>query len=119
MNNKEMFDLYKRNGMLKTYTAEMRIQSLINFLIEALYIPVKQARLLSRVDTKRIKHFKIDDSEPINWGDLKCNEVIKLNDNQYKAIVDEASPNECESLCEYLESYLKSWGWDVVVETEW
>lgn len=122
MNNKEQFDFYAANGLFKETTAEMRIQSLINTLIEALYIPLEDFKSLTKVDPIRIKHFKIDDTEPINWGDLKCNEVVKLVGDSmydYKAVVDEASPGECESLCEYLETHLGSWGWQVCVETEW
>jgi hypothetical protein len=80
MNNKEQFDFYVANGLFKETTAEMRIQSLINTLIEALYIPVEEFKGLTKLDTERIKHFEIDDREPINWGDLKCNEVVKLHE---------------------------------------
>lgn len=122
MNNKEQFDFYVANGVLKAATPEMRIQSLINTLIEALYIPVAEYKGLTKLDPARIKHFEIDDSEPINWGDLKCNEVVKLHGDscyEWKAVVDEASPGECDTFCEYLETHLRSWGWSVCVDTEW
>ena len=122
MNNKQQFDFYVANGVLTATTPEIRIQSLINVLIEALYIPIADYKGLTKVDPQRIKHFGIDDREPINWGDLKCNEVVKLHENsfyEWKAIVDEAAPGECESLCDYIQHHLQSWGWDVLVETEW
>ena len=63
------------------------------------------------------KQFNIDD-EPINWGDLKCIEIEKLNDG-YLVTIDEASPGICPTFCEYIEKYMHAWGWDVKCQTEW
>ncbi|HEY0088892.1 MAG TPA: hypothetical protein VGB37_08615 [Candidatus Lokiarchaeia archaeon] len=115
MNNKERFEFYKKAGIIKQ-TAEERIKLLVNKLIDSLYIPIEGDRI-DKVDLKRIKLFKID-SEPINWGDLGCAEVEKHGDF-YLITIEEASPENCPTLCEYIEKYIKSWGWDVKCQTEW
>lgn len=120
MNSKERFD-FMTEKLPEVYkqVAEDVIQELVNTLIAALYIPVIEKRRFEKLDENRIKHFEIDDTEPINWGDLKCNEVKKFEDGTYLVTIDEASPNDCPTFCEYIEKYMKSNGWEVRVVTEW
>jgi hypothetical protein len=117
MNSREKFEFYKEVGNFKQ-TAEDCVIRLVNDLIESLYVPVKGERM-NKVDNSRVKRFKIDRSEPINWGDLKCNEVKKFEDGSFLVVIDEASPSDCPTFCEYIKTYMKSYGWDCKVETEW
>jgi hypothetical protein len=119
MNSKERFDFMTTTlGHVYKTTAEDLIMCLVNELIAALYIPCKGERQY-HVDEDRCHHFKVDRGEPINWGDLKCNEAKKFEDGSFLVVIDEAAPNDCQSLCEYIETYMKSYGWDVRVQTEW
>lgn len=119
MNNKEQFEFRKKHGLPVNETAEDRVKSLVNMLIKALYIPVKE-HILTKLDPERAKSLFINTLEPINWWDLKCREVRFYEPyNMYAVTVDEAGPDECPSLCEYIEAYMKSYGWEVFVKTEW
>lgn len=121
-NNKEKFDFYVENGILKSDDDLPRIQSLVNILINALYIPVYDEHV-TKTDPVRLKKFHIAE-EPINWGDLKCNEVKRIYGEKgeiksYEVTIDEASPEGCETFCNYIEDYMEKWGWNVKVITEW
>lgn len=118
MNNKEHFDFLVSAKILKPEDDIERVRNLVNLLLEALFIPTK-GRRLTNADPIRIKHFKIDDKEPINWGDLGCSGVKYDHHGGYNVLIDEASPGACPTLCEYVEKYMKSYGWDVYCETEW
>lgn len=120
MNSKERHEFYSKT-LAEHYkrTAEEVVQDLVNRLIDALYIPVEGWNGVTKADKKRIEHFGIDDGEPINWGDLKCNEVKKFEDGSFLVVIDEAAPKDCQSFCEYIEKYMRSYGWEVRVETEW
>ena len=120
MNNKEKHEFYKENLKdIYKRTAEEVVQELVNILIDALYIPKESHESITQVDPIRIKHFGIDDNEPINWGDLSCNDVKKFEDGSYLVVIDEAAPNDCQTFCEYIEKYMRSYGWEVKIETEW
>lgn len=121
MNSKERFEFLKKAVGDEHYksSAEDVVQNLVNDLINALYIPVKGWDGITKADHNRIKHFGINDGEPINWGDLKCNEVKKFDDGSFLVIIDEAAPKNCQTFCEYIETYMRSYGWDVTAETEW
>lgn len=116
MNSKERFKFLRKDF---NKIAEDVVQDLVNDLINALYIPVKGWDNITKVDHNRIDHFGIKDNEPINWGSLKCSEVKLFNDGSFLVIIDEAAPNDCPSFCEYIETYMRSYGWEVRVETEW
>ncbi len=118
MNNKQRFDFFQKQGLFIHVSDIDRITTLVNRLIVALYIPCQKDDIEFKLDSKRIKYFKID-QEPINWGDLKCNEVKKFDDGSYLVVIDEASPDGCPTFCSYIEKYMTSWGWSVKVETEW
>ena len=117
MNSKEQFEFYSKMPHYKL-TAEDVIKNLVNNLIQALYIPVKNYNRITKTDPERFKHFGID-SEPINWGDLKCNEVRRFSDGSFMVVIDEAAPGDCPTFCKYIEEYMRSYGWEVKCETEW
>jgi len=119
MNSKERFEFMKKNfpDFFKLKAEEI-IKNLVNFLINSLYIPMKGG-IMKEVDIKRLKHFKINKNEPINWGNLKCKEVQKINNNIFFVKVKEAGESACRTFCYYIEDYLESYGWECVVETEW
>src|SRR5690606_12047565 len=119
MNDKQKYDFYRTKGLFKETTDERLVEIRVNMLIDALYQPIEGWKNLTRTDPDRIKKMGVDDSEPINWGDLKCCEVKKLEDGSFLVVIDEACPRNCPSLCEYIERFMRSWGWDVHVETEW
>jgi len=54
---------------------------------------------------------------PSTGGDLKCYTVKKRGD-AYIAYIEEASPDS-ENLKNYIEGWLRKWGWNVVVEVHW
>lgn len=116
MNNKQQFDFYQKHGILKEFTAEMRLKSLSDALIQMLYTP-KEDDGLFYPDWEKIERLGIDKSEPINWADLKSS--VENKGEYYLITIDEASPRHCLTLCEYIENYLTAWGWTVRVETEW
>jgi hypothetical protein len=120
MNNREHFEFLENALEGKfTQTKEGRVELLVNMLIDALYIPTigEHTRI---PDKQRIKFFDIDFSEPVNWGGgLHCCEVKEFADGSFLVTLEEASPNDCQTLCEYIEKYMNSYGWTVRVETEW
>lgn len=118
MNNKQQFDFYQKNGVFKHFTAEMRVEKLVSMLIDALYIPVENGSVLTQVDRTRLEHFEIDGNEPINFGNLKC-VLVEAKEGFFKVTIDGASPNDCPSLCTYIEKYMAIYGWAVVVIAEW
>lgn len=113
---KERYDQMKALAF-PVQTEERMIELLINRLIEALYTPHEEYQFVR--DTKRCYDLEIDD-EPINWGDLKVNQVSKKGeDNIWDVWIDEASPDACPTFCAYIEKYMSKWGWQVSVQTEW
>jgi len=58
------------------------------------------------------------DKDAINWGDLKCFEVVREKEGKWIAYVDEADPS-AHNLRHYLQNWLAKWGWNVEVVTEW
>lgn len=119
MNDRQRVGFYMENGFYNNTTIEGVIEIRVNILLRALYVPVEGHNYLTKTDTRRIQEFGIDDSEPINWGDLKCCGVERVHGGSFLVTIEEASPGSCQSLCDYIERFMKSWGWDVTVETEW
>ena len=119
MNNKEYFDFIRKNVQACDTTAEQRIERLVNMLIDALYVPVKGFNQLSKKDTLRTYPAGIDDNEPINWGALGCASVEKMDGEKWLVTLEEAAPNDCPTLCSYIQEYMISYGWDIKVQTEW
>jgi len=113
MMTKKEYDLYANLGTVKENEDIVVVQNLVNWLISCLYDP--DPELIKKVNIKKIKDFK---DEPINWGDLHCYEVKKAHDSTYIAFIQEASP-ECPKFKSYIENWMKKWGWNVIVITEW
>ena len=93
--------------------AEEIIQGLINLIILSFYQLDKEVGF--KADRRRIP--KEIWEEAINWGDLSCVKVEKIR-NSYVAYVEEAD-DTCIHLQLFIEDWLKNWGWDVKVKTEW
>lgn len=119
MNSKERFDFYVKSGLRKQDEDLKRVEVLVDVLIQSLYKPVEGFDGITQTDSVRLKEFGIDDGEPINWGDLKCCEAKKFEDGSYLIIIEEAQPKDCPTLCEYIENFMRSYGWECRVETEW
>ena len=118
MNGPEHVEFMNRMGIQTT--AERVIDKAVDKLLDALYVPYATGEhLIYKRDPERCEHFGISEDEPINWGDLKCCEVKPFADGKYRVTIDEASPGECPTLCEYIRKYLKLQGWDCEVQTEW
>jgi len=83
-----------------------------NWLLQQLYCP----------DTKRGAIYRTDerfDEEPINWGDLSA-AVDKRPDGVFVISLEEAAPDDCPNLCDYIRGWLVKWGWESIeVVTEW
>lgn len=111
------------------YTAEEALKNITNRLLDNLYVPNKEYTYRDNeitncwiTDSKKIKDLRLD-GEPINWGDLKCCDVEYIESGSdgahYRITIDEAMPDACPMLCEYISRYLTAWGWNVDVVTEW
>lgn len=119
MNHREKIKFQQEKLGLKI-TDEQAIERVVNILIDALYIPVEGFGGVTKVDPERIKHFGIEDKyEAINWGDLNCDEVQKLANGSFIITIDEAAPDSCPTFCDYIQKHMKSYGWEVIVKTEW
>lgn len=115
---KERFDFLCKSGLRFRHEATNIITGHVDMLINALYIPVKQDRVIKQVDPQRLKLFKIE-QEPINWGDLKCVDVEEFKNDGFFVTIDEASPGQCPTFCDYITEYMKAYGWNCKVITEW
>ena len=117
MNNKEQYYNWIKLGQTHSQTPEQRIEALANQLIESLYKPCEEDNIFI-VDRKRLKAFGVDGTEPVNWGDLSA--TVEVKGDAFIVTIEEASPGDCPTLCDYIDKYLTAWGWDgVVVQTEW
>jgi len=119
MNDRQQFERNKKVFHLKT-TYQERLETLANQLLDFLFIPYKdeEGSQIIIVDRNRLKHFGINEGEPINFGDLSA--TCTLENGVYKIIIEEAAPDSCPTLCGYIETYLTAWGYDnFTIETEW
>ena len=57
-------------------------------------------------------------NEAINWGDLGVMDVRRLGEDGWLVDIEEANP-DCPVLCGYISGWLRKWGWEVEVRTEW
>jgi hypothetical protein len=117
MNNKEQFDFCIKIGLLNQDSDVERVKLLADRLLESLYKPCVTDYGQFMPDHQRIKKLGIDKNEPINWGDLSSS--VEKKGDCYIVTIEEASPGDCPSLCDYIEKYLKAWGWNAEVKTEW
>ena len=110
-NNKEMFDFYVKNGIFKQEQDIERLEYLVNRLLENLYKPIipKSSKSSTFVtDRAKLKKYGLD-GEPANWGG-GLSATVEKKRGCYFVVIEEASPNDCPMLCEYIEKYLSSWG---------
>ena len=84
-------------------------------LLEWLYDPVDSN--LGWMANKRVLELGFS-AEAINWGDLNVTEVEPQENGSFIVHVEEAAP-DCIKLQGWLEGWLRAWGWDCRVETEW
>lgn len=102
-------------GCIRTSEVDM-VKNMVNRLIENLYRPDK-SDLEWVTDEQKIEGM---DHEPINWGDLSCTDVIKVEgEDRYIATLEECAEGQCPQLCRYIEEYMTAWGWSVICVTEW
>ncbi|MBP9079059.1 MAG: hypothetical protein KBF80_02275 [Flavobacteriales bacterium] len=103
-----------------TVTPEEHIENATDRLLSALYIPVvtEDGRLIYQRDHVRCELFGVEE-EAVNWGALKCAQVDAFADGRYRVIIEEASPDGCPTLCDYVARHLALIGWSCEVETEW
>ena len=119
MNNKQTFDFYVEHGIFNADEDLKRVQNLVNILIDALYYPVKGYDNITKVDRNRVKKYCFGaNREAINWGYLSCTDVVRGEDGGYLVTIEEAA-SDCPELCGYICNYMKSYGWDVLVRSEW
>ena len=114
MNNKEHFDLLKKAGM--DVDPCERVRSLVTMLLDALSKP--DLKHVATFDRERAISLGVDVTEPVNWAALHVIEVVPF-DGCYLVDIEEAAPDQCPVLCAYIEKYMRSWGWEVNVKTEW
>lgn len=116
MNHREKYEQQIKRG-LQMHPREDIIQTIVNGLIDSMYLPVEGYNGITKRDPERCKLFGIEE-EPMNWGDLKCY-AVEAKGEEWIVSIDEAAPNECPTFCAYIEKYMLSYGWPVQVETEW
>lgn len=116
---KARFDFLVKNKIQKKSNDIIIVKALVNKLIDNLYKPSMDVDNNNTfvTDRDKLKKYNLTE-EPLNWGDLQCTEVIRKG-NEYEVLIEEASPDCCHMLCEYIESYMKGWNWLVNVKTEW
>ncbi len=100
---------------IPTPTPEDIIRTRANRLIESLYKPDGDNFI---VDTARLQMFGIKD-KGINWNNLAVTEIHKDERGKYVVILYEAGPEQCPTLCAYIEQHMSAWGWEIEVKTEW
>jgi hypothetical protein len=114
---KKRFDFLKSNNITDLVEQDVVIQN-VNKLLDALFIPIDEENQ-TLVDKNRLANFKIDYNESVNWGALNCIDAKKYEDGIFLVTIEEAAPNECPTLCQYIQTYMQSWGWNCEIKTEW
>jgi uncharacterized protein YlaN (UPF0358 family) len=118
MNNKQRFDFYVQNGMVSADSDLERVRLLVNALLDNLYKPnIGDSEFV--LDTQRAEYYGVDVSEPVNWGGMvSCS--VDRDGLGYLVAIEEASPDNCPTLCAYVTLFMNAWGWDdITVVTEW
>lgn len=113
---KRQFEVLKDAGV-RIDACEV-VSDIVNRLLDSLFIFNVYGGIFQR-DPLRCKQYNIEE-EPINWGDLKCCEVIHPSGNDpFIVLIEECAPNECPTLCAFIQEGLRSMGWDATIKTEW
>lgn len=115
IDTRERYERVKRDrgDAIPLPSEEDIIQGLVDLLIARLYDPTDEGWRTSRRIEELGLHF-----DAINWGDLSCTDVGLRGDGVYLVTVEEAAP-EASNLRTYLQRWLRLWGWNVEVTTEW
>lgn len=113
MNNYQHFQFLKKSGFF-SQTEEEHLRLMVNDLLQCLYKPKNRGFV---PDWGKIKRYGINHEEPVNWADLSSS--IEKKGDCFIVTIEEASPGDCSTLCEYIDKWLTVWGWCVEVETEW
>lgn len=113
---KKRFDFLKSNNLVELVEQDVVIQN-VNQLLDALFIPIENENQ-TMIDRERLKTFNINYDEPINWSSLNCINA-EFENGDFIITIEEASPNECPTLCQYIQTYMEYWGWKCQVKTEW
>jgi hypothetical protein len=115
MKAKERYEMLK--GISPNRREEEFIRDLVDNLLLALFIPTQDN--LRTLDHVRLEKFNIDFNEPANWASIGCLEVRMFREIT-EITIDEACPNECPTLCRYIEDFLGFQGYsNILVKTEW
>lgn len=112
MTNKEHYDLLVKSGAKMPSESEY-VATLASGLLDALFIPSIPS---PKRDPARCEVFGVE-NEPINWGALRA--TCEETESGLLVTIEEAAPNQCPTLCDYVQRFLAAWGWEVEVETEW
>ena len=64
-----------------------------------------------------VERFELD-KDAINWGDLAVIDVAQTTDGSFIVYVEEVAPDAIH-LQRWIEGWLKAWGWNASVVTEW
>lgn len=115
MTLRERYELNQSVG-IKTELKDF-LKVIADSLLDALYIPNYQG-VANKLDHNRLKHFEIDKTEPVNWG-ASLSSSVEINGDEITILIEEASPDSCPTLCAYIESHIREYGWEVTVKTEW
>lgn len=106
---------FETYGQARHYEVKDYISEAVESLIAHLYNP--NAEVGWRVDNRKLKRCGMD-SEAVNWGDLHCVDVEEYSDGSIEVFIEEASPH-ADTLCNWIEGWLRNWGWDTTVRSEW
>lgn len=93
------------------------IRKNVEWLIERLYSPNEECGAV--IEKEFLEKFGLDklSNEAINWGSLGVTFIEKHGD-RFIVNIEEVSPS---AVCfiKYIKYWLKKWGWNVEVKTEW
>lgn len=110
--------IYREIPRLRTSEKKV-IRRNANWLLEHLYVPryVPRADIGACVSNEALRKAGIE-GEPVNWGDLGVS--VKKRGRVWVVELEEASAEQCPTLCEYVRGWLEKWGWpNVAVEMKW
>ena len=93
---------------------EATIKDTVDALLTTLFVPTKNGY---QVDKNRVEEGGFA-HESINWGDIGCSDVERMEGGTYIVTVEEADPG-CAEFAGWIGDWLRTWGWDVLVNTEW
>jgi hypothetical protein len=103
---------------MKNYIPELapdepeQLRLVVNRLIEHLYQPAERGWVVSDWAAAEFG------DEAVNWGDLGCVDVRRLNDGRFWVTVAEADPGAVK-LRHYIQRWLDAWEWSADVVLEW